>query len=171
MNLITKKIFSKKFEHNTSMANKLYKFFHKIKNKNYFEGCYFKQNSKKFFISFIPSISVDKNWKKECFIQVITQNLSHCFKFNFQAKLYPLKVLCKKGIFAVEKNKENSFESFTLNPCVFWWKVRTKIFFKTPSKRKSFMLKISCLHSIRGTNLKIPIIEFLKKFPRIYWNY
>ena len=51
------------------------------KNKNYFEGWYFKNNSNDNNISFIPGISVsDKDVK--AFIQVITNNSSYYIDYN-----------------------------------------------------------------------------------------
>ena len=58
------------------------------KNKNYFEGWYFKNTNKENGISFIPGINIDKN-KPKAFVQVITEDNSYFvnykiedFKFN-----------------------------------------------------------------------------------------
>lgn len=59
------------------------------KNKNYFEGWYFKNVNNEEGISFIPGINISKKIKK-AFIQVITKDSSYFinyniddFKFNF----------------------------------------------------------------------------------------
>ena len=53
------------------------------KNKNYFEGWYFKHTSDKFNISFIPGISINKKIKK-AFIQIITDNSSYNINYDIK---------------------------------------------------------------------------------------
>ncbi len=50
-------------------------------NKNYFEGWYFKNTSKKNGISFIPGINIDEQSEK-AFIQVITSDASYFVNYN-----------------------------------------------------------------------------------------
>ena len=52
-----------------------------IKNKNYFEGWYFKNTNKKETISFIPGINITKQDKK-AFIQIITNDSSYFVEYD-----------------------------------------------------------------------------------------
>ena len=76
------------------------------KNKNYFEGWYFKNTGKEKSISFIPGISVEPNGKK-AFIQVITEDESYFVDYNiknvkFSEKPFQVKIgnnlFSKQGI-------------------------------------------------------------------------
>lgn len=65
-------------------------------NKNYFEGWYFKNSTKKDTISFIPGISISSNEKK-AFIQVITNYKSYFIsykieEFQFSNKPFYIKI-------------------------------------------------------------------------------
>lgn len=53
------------------------------KNKNYFEGWYFKNTNHKNGISFILGININKQEKK-AFIQVITVNYSYFVEYDIQ---------------------------------------------------------------------------------------
>ena len=57
------------------------------KNKNYFEGWYFKHTSDKLNISFIPGISINKKTKK-AFIQIITNNASYNIDYDIKEFRY-----------------------------------------------------------------------------------
>lgn len=60
------------------------KYFFGPKNKkNYFEGWYFKHTSKNLNIAFIPSISITNSTEKKAFIQVICNNFTERFDYNF----------------------------------------------------------------------------------------
>lgn len=52
------------------------------KNKNYFEGWYFKNTNHKNVISFIPGININRKEKK-AFIQIITIDSSYYVNYNF----------------------------------------------------------------------------------------
>lgn len=60
------------------------------KNKNYFEGWYFKNTNKKENISFIPGISINDNYKKS-FIQVITNDSSYYINYNIDDFIFNFK--------------------------------------------------------------------------------
>ena len=92
-----------KFENNISM-NKLYlmrnphifqgeKYLYK--NRNYFEGWYFKNINNKDGISFIPGINIDENNKK-AFIQVITNDSSYFIDYNINDFKYNCNPFCVK---------------------------------------------------------------------------
>lgn len=53
------------------------------KNKNYFEGWYFKNTNSQKGISFIPGINIDSMGKK-AFIQIITNNFSYFVNYNIE---------------------------------------------------------------------------------------
>ena len=53
------------------------------KNKNYFEGWYFKNSINNKGISFIPGININKREKK-AFIQVITTDESYFIDYNIK---------------------------------------------------------------------------------------
>ena len=53
------------------------------KKKNYFEGWYFKHNSKDLNIAFIPSISIIHSKEKKSFIQVISNTFTERFEFSY----------------------------------------------------------------------------------------
>ena len=81
------------------------KYFNGIKNKQYFEGWYFKHSSDDLNISFIPSISVNKKHEKICFIQVITNIQSTFFTFpimEFKANKNDLFIQINNNIFSTE---------------------------------------------------------------------
>ena len=76
------------------------------KNKEYFEGWYFKNTNKENGISFIPGINIEKN-KPKAFVQVITNDTSHFvnynideFKFNHEPFIIKIgnNVFSKEGI-------------------------------------------------------------------------
>ena len=54
-----------------------------IKNKDYFEGWYFKNTNKNNGISFIPGINIENN-KPKAFVQVITKNESHFVNYDIE---------------------------------------------------------------------------------------
>ena len=75
------------------------------KNKNYFEGWYFKHTSDKLNISFIPGISINKKIKK-AFIQIITNNASYNVDYNIEDFTYsnnPFYIKIGKNYFSKEK--------------------------------------------------------------------
>jgi len=53
------------------------------KNKDYFEGWYFKNTNKEKAISFIPGINIENN-KPKAFVQVITNNESHFINYDIK---------------------------------------------------------------------------------------
>ncbi len=53
------------------------------KNKNYFEGWYYKNTAQNKGISFIPGINIDGT-KSEAFIQIITNNTSYFVNYNIK---------------------------------------------------------------------------------------
>lgn len=76
---------------------------HKCKNsKTYFEGWYFKHNSKEHSISFIPGIHI-KEGKKYAFIQVITKEKSYYIPYDFSEfsfKHTPFSITIGKNYFS-----------------------------------------------------------------------
>jgi len=85
-----------------------------IKNKDYFEGWYFKNTSKDNGISFIPGINIENN-KPKAFVQVITNDRSHFVsynieEFNFNHNPFIIKIgnniFSKEGIHIDIKTKE-----------------------------------------------------------------
>lgn len=72
------------------------KYLNKTKNKNYFEGWYFKNTNNNEAISFIPGISINETERKT-FIQVITNRFS-CFinydisEFKYNYKPFYIKI-------------------------------------------------------------------------------
>lgn len=52
--------------------------------KTFFEGWYFKHQSKDFSIAFIPGINISKDGRKYSFIQVITKNSSYNINYDFK---------------------------------------------------------------------------------------
>lgn len=74
------------------------------KNKNYFEGWYFKNISDKKGISFIPGINIEGDNKK-AFIQVITNNSSYFVNYNiddFDFSTNPFYIKIKNNVFSKE---------------------------------------------------------------------
>jgi len=74
------------------------------KNKNYFEGWYFKHISDKLNISFIPGISISKQTKK-AFIQIITNNTSYNIDYDVKDFTYshnPFYIKIGKNYFSKE---------------------------------------------------------------------
>lgn len=72
------------------------------KNKNYFEGWYFKNTNNKIGISFIPGININKNEKK-AFIQVITTNSSYFINYNideFKFSSHPFYIKIGNNFFS-----------------------------------------------------------------------
>ena len=53
------------------------------KNKDYFEGWYFKNTNKDGGVSFIPGINIENN-KPKAFVQVITNNESHFVNYDIE---------------------------------------------------------------------------------------
>lgn len=53
------------------------------KKRNFFEGWYFKHQTKENTIAFIPGINIDGKGYKYAFIQVITNKFSYNFKYDF----------------------------------------------------------------------------------------
>ncbi|MDD3693037.1 MAG: tocopherol cyclase family protein [Oscillospiraceae bacterium] len=83
-------------------------------NKRYFEGWYFKHQSDKTVVAFIPGLSIDSDGNKSAFIQVITPEMSCNFLYppkQFHANPDKLKicvadnVFCEDGI-SVNLNNE-----------------------------------------------------------------
>ena len=89
------------------------------KNKNYFEGWYFKHTSDKLNISFIPGISINKKIKK-AFIQIITNNASYNVDYNIEDFTYsnkPFYIKIGKNYFSKEKTlflKQTSYIYFKI---------------------------------------------------------
>ena len=84
------------------------------KNKDYFEGWYFKNTNKENGISFIPGINIQKSTPK-AFVQVITNDTSHFVNYNiddftFNHNPFTIKignnVFSKDGIHIDIKTKE-----------------------------------------------------------------
>lgn len=74
------------------------------KNKNYFEGWYFKNINDENGISFIPGINIEGNNKK-AFIQVITNSSSYFVNYNiddFKFSSNPFYIKIKNNIFSKE---------------------------------------------------------------------
>lgn len=74
------------------------------KNKNYFEGWYFKNTNKEDGISFIPGININKD-RKNAFIQVITNNSSYYINYNideFKYESEPFLIKIGNNIFSRE---------------------------------------------------------------------
>lgn len=79
------------------------KYFNGLKKKSYFEGWYFKHTSKSLNISIIPSISINKNNEKICYIQVITPITTALFTFSikqFFAKKNELYIKINNNVFS-----------------------------------------------------------------------
>ena len=74
------------------------------KNKDYFEGWYFKNTNKQEGISFIPGINIEKN-KPKAFVQVITKDSSHFVNYDineFKFSHEPFIVKVGNNIFSKE---------------------------------------------------------------------
>ncbi|MCF0147663.1 MAG: hypothetical protein HUJ77_04610 [Clostridium sp.] len=85
------------------------------KKKCYFEGWYFKHQSKELSISFIPGINIKRNGDKYAFIQIITENKSYNIKYDykdFSISKDKLTIKIKDNIFSLNgiiiniKNKD-----------------------------------------------------------------
>lgn len=77
------------------------------KNKEYFEGWYFKNSNKKESISFIPGISINKDERK-AFIQVITNQTSYYIEYDINEFLYndnPFYIKIGNNYFSRDKIK------------------------------------------------------------------
>ncbi len=75
------------------------------KNKDYFEGWYFKNSNGKDTISFIPGINIS-NKNKQAFIQVITNNSSYFIPYNineFKYSVSPFYIKIGSNFFSKEK--------------------------------------------------------------------
>lgn len=75
------------------------------KNKDYFEGWYFKNSNGKDTISFIPGINIS-NKDKQAFIQVITNNSSYFIPYNineFESNISPFYIKIGNNFFSKEK--------------------------------------------------------------------
>ena len=75
------------------------------KNKNYFEGWYFKNSNEEESISFIPGINIGEK-SKNAFIQVITNNSSYFINYNildFKFNTNPFFIKIGKTFFSKEK--------------------------------------------------------------------
>lgn len=75
------------------------------KNKDYFEGWYFKNSNGKDTISFIPGINIS-NKDKQAFIQVITNNSSYFIPYNineFECNISPFYIKIRNNFFSKEK--------------------------------------------------------------------
>lgn len=74
------------------------------RDKNYFEGWYFKNTNKKEGISFIPGISIDDEGKR-AFIQIITDSQSYYLDYNmddFKFDFEPFSIRIGSNIFSKE---------------------------------------------------------------------
>jgi len=74
------------------------------KNKEYFEGWYFKNTSKGNGISFIPGINIEKQTPK-AFVQIITNNTSYFVNYNiddFDFSYEPFLIKVGNNIFSKE---------------------------------------------------------------------
>ncbi|MFU7516510.1 tocopherol cyclase family protein [Clostridium sp. HCS.1] len=85
------------------------------KKKGYFEGWYFKHQSKELSISFIPGININRNGDKYAFIQIITENKSYNVNYDykdFSISKDKLTIKIKDNIFSLSgvivniKNKD-----------------------------------------------------------------
>lgn len=85
------------------------------KKKGYFEGWYFKHQSKELSISFIPGININRNGDKYAFIQIITENKSYNINYDykdFSISKDKLTIKIKDNIFSLSgvivniKNKD-----------------------------------------------------------------
>lgn len=75
------------------------------KNKNYFEGWYFKNTKGNNNISFIPGININKHEKK-AFIQVITNDTSYFINYDIKDFTYnnnPFYIKIKDNYFSKDK--------------------------------------------------------------------
>lgn len=75
------------------------------KNKNYFEGWYFKNTNDEKSISFIPGINITKN-KKCAFIQIITKESSYYIDYDIKDFKYshsPFYIKIGNNIFSKDK--------------------------------------------------------------------
>lgn len=73
-------------------------------NKRYFEGWYFKHQSDKTVVAFIPGLSIDSDGNKSAFIQVITPEMSCNFLYLSVAVIKCRKVAVKKCMFMAVRN-------------------------------------------------------------------
>lgn len=74
------------------------------KNKEYFEGWYFKNTNKENGISFIPGINIEKN-KPKAFVQIITNDTSHFVNYNideFEFNHEPFIIKIGNNVFSKE---------------------------------------------------------------------
>jgi len=74
------------------------------KNKDYFEGWYFKNTNKEKGISFIPGINIE-NSKAKAFVQVITNDTSHFINYNINDFYFnhdPFTIKIGNNIFSKE---------------------------------------------------------------------
>lgn len=72
------------------------------KNRNFFEGWYFRHQTDGHSVSFIPGISFDENGKKSAFVQVITDRMSACVDYpytEFEVSSNRLGIRIGKNIF------------------------------------------------------------------------
>lgn len=135
------------------------KYFNGLRKKSYFEGWYFKHTSKSLNISIIPSISINKNNDKVCYIQVITPFNTTLFTFSinmFSANKDKLYIKIDNNVFS--KN------GMTLDLANDDFKIKAKIKYNNlinikgdimgPFKHVPFMecshRVISMKHSIEG---------------------
>ena len=75
------------------------------KNKNYFEGWYFKNTNNEHSISFIPGINIDKGNKK-AFVQIITDDVSYFVDYgieDFKYSYYPFSIQIGNNTFSKEQ--------------------------------------------------------------------
>lgn len=121
----------------------------KNKKKNYFEGWYFKQSTDDFNIAFIPSIIINKNKEKKALIQVITNNFSECFYYDYN-EFFALQ----NRLFIKIKNNVFSEYGIMLNLENERYQIKAEILFQGFTKIKPIMGPFSsiplmeCYHDI-----------------------
>ncbi|MBQ6820728.1 MAG: hypothetical protein IJO26_05480 [Clostridium sp.] len=133
-----------------------------MKNKNtyknsYFEGWYFKQQTRNYSIAFIPGINIDRNGNKYAFIQVIDEeksyNINYDFKY-FSISEDKLTIQIENNIFSINgidiniKNKDIN--------------IKGKLIYKDITKVKSdimgpfaFFPFMECIHGILSLKHKV----------------
>ncbi|MDV4151505.1 tocopherol cyclase family protein [Clostridium sp. AL.422] len=78
--------------------------------KSYFEGWYFKHQTKYYSIAFIPGININKNGEKYAFIQIITEDKSYNINYDFEDFYISedkLTIKIRDNIFSIKGIKVN----------------------------------------------------------------
>ncbi len=120
-----------------------------FKKKNYFEGWYFKQSTKKDVLAIIPGISITKK-KKEAFIQIITKQASYYKSFPIEEFSYqeePFFITIGENFFSFEKIHMDIDEEDL--------KVKGDIFYQKHQKIKTTLLS----PNIMGPFSYLPFME------------